>query len=99
MQSEMVDIYSMLKELRNNIMLNGLPLPPRTKYAEIRTSNEINHPASPSNMPPRRKKQNTGEEENHQLQHLTVPELNKPGSKAGPRASSNVATPDEPGRY
>jgi hypothetical protein len=36
----------MLKELRNHLMPNILPLPPRPNYAEIGTSNEMNHPLS-----------------------------------------------------
>jgi hypothetical protein len=88
MKSEMGNIYYMLKELHIHIMPYSHPLPPQPNYAEIRASNEKNYTLSPSNIPPPRKKQNTGEEENLQFPYLTVPGLNEPSSKSGLRASS-----------
>jgi hypothetical protein len=52
MQSEMGDIYSMLKELCNHLMPNILPLPLRPNYAAIHTSNETNNNTRPTTMLP-----------------------------------------------
>jgi hypothetical protein len=99
MQSEMGNICSMLKELHSHLMPNICTLPPRPNYAEIRARNDSNFTVSLSNMPHCHKKQNTGEEEDLQLPHLTVPGLNEPNYKSGPRASVNVVTPDGPDGY
>jgi hypothetical protein len=99
MQSEMGDIYSMVKELRNHMMPNSLPLPPRPNYAAIGTINKTKNNASPTNMispvftSPLRKKQNTGADDNLQLPHVKVLGLNESGSKSGQRVSANAATP------
>jgi hypothetical protein len=50
----------------------------------------------PSNNPPRRKQQNTTEEVDLQLPHLTFPCLSEASSTSGPRASANVVTPEGP---
>jgi hypothetical protein len=100
MQYEIGDIYSMLKKLCNHLMPNSLPLPlPQPTYVAIRTNNATNTTDSPINMlppgctSPFHKKQNTGEVNNLQISHLTVPGIHETCPTSDPRARADVATP------
>jgi hypothetical protein len=99
MQFEIGNTYSMLKDLHNHIMPNIRPLPPHPNYAEIRANNAPISLQIPSNRTPRSKQHKTREEEDLELQHLMVTELNEPSSTSDPRASANIATPEGPDMY